>query len=127
MPALMQACKIQQKAARVGFDWDSIDGAWAKVVEEKAELLRAVENRDIGEVNEELGDLLFAIVNIARFLEVEPETALLSTVVKFRHRFSYIEEQAQAMGKELSDYTLSELDQWWEEAKKKGRSGTSSL
>lgn len=118
MPALMQACKIQQKAAQVGFDWENIDGAWAKVAEEKEELMGAVATGDTAGISEELGDLLFATVNVARFLEVEPETALLSTVIKFRHRFAYIEEQARAAGKELAAYSLKELDQWWEEAKK---------
>lgn len=119
MPALMQAGKIQQKAARVGFDWENIDGAWAKVTEETAELHGAIAAGDSSNISEELGDLLFAIVNVARFLEVEPEIALLSTVIKFRHRFSYIEEQARVAGKELATYSLSELDKWWEEAKKK--------
>lgn len=119
MPALMQACKIQRKAAKVGFDWDSIDGAWAKVTEEKAELLAASASGDSEKINEELGDLLFAVVNVSRFLEVEPETALLGTVMKFRHRFAYIEEQARAAGKALPDYTLSELDHWWDEAKQR--------
>ncbi|NLW16770.1 MAG: nucleoside triphosphate pyrophosphohydrolase [Firmicutes bacterium] len=119
MPALMQAYKIQEKAARVGFDWDDIGGAWDKVREEKAELERAIASGDRSQIGEELGDLLFAIVNVARFLEVEPETALLSTVMKFRHRFAYIEEQAQAAGKALETYSLQELDKWWEEAKRK--------
>lgn len=117
MPALMQACKIQRKAATVGFDWDNIDGAWAKVAEEKAELLAVSESGDSEKISEELGDLLFAVVNVARFLDVEPETALLGTVMKFRHRFAYIEEQARTAGKTLADYNLSEMDRWWEEAK----------
>lgn len=117
MPALMQACKVQAKAARVGFDWDDITGAWAKVTEEKAELEGAIAGGDKRKISEELGDLLFAIVNVARFLEVEPESALLSTVMKFRRRFAYIEKQAQASGRELNSYSLQELDCWWEEAK----------
>ena len=117
MPALMQAFKVQAKAAQVGFDWDDIEGAWAKVTEEKAELEGAIASGDNAKISEELGDLLFAIVNVARFLEVEPETALLSTVMKFRKRFAYIEKQARAADKELSSYSLQELDRWWEEAK----------
>mgnify|MGYP001000652082 CR=1 FL=1 len=119
MPALMQAYKIQQKAARVGFDWEDIGGAYAKVTEEKAELMEAVATGDQAKISEELGDLMFAVVNVARFLAVEPETALLYTVIKFRHRFSYIEEQARAAGQDLTAYSLSELDEWWEEAKQR--------
>lgn len=119
MPALLQSYKIQQKAARIGFDWDSIAGAWAKVAEERTELAVAVTAGDPDKISEELGDLLFAVVNVARFLAVEPETALLGTITKFRHRFAYIEEQALAAGKELDDYTLAELDIWWEAAKKR--------
>ena len=117
MPSLLQAYKVQEKAAQVGFDWDDIHGAWSKVEEEQQELLEAVRAEDTAKISEELGDLLFAIVNVARFLQVEPETALLSTVIKFRHRFAYIEQQAQAAGRSLEDYTLEELDQWWNEAK----------
>ncbi len=118
MPGLIQAYKVQQKAALVGFDWDSIEGAWAKVAEEQDELQKAIARGQQEAVFEEMGDFLFALVNVARFLEVEPETALLATVMKFRRRFAYVEKEALAAGRELSAYSLQELDFWWEEAKK---------
>ena len=118
MPGLLQSYKLQQKAADVGFDWPDISGAWAKVDEEMLELQQAIAADSPAQIQEEMGDLLFAVVNVARWLDVEPETALLRTVMKFRHRFAYIEGQAQAAGKEVVDYTLAELDKWWDEAKR---------
>ncbi len=116
-PALMKANKLQAKAAKVGFDWDSIDGALAKLQEETAELLEALAQADQAKVAEELGDLLFAAVNVARFAGVEPETALLRTAAKFTERFRHIEVSAAAAGKVLSRMTLPEMDALWDEAK----------
>ncbi len=117
MPGLLQAFKLQQKAATVGFDWPDVGGAWQKVKEETAEFEQAVLSADVPSQQEELGDLLFAVVNVARFHGIEPEAALLATVSKFRRRFAYIEQQAERAGRPLTDYSLEELDRWWEEAK----------
>ncbi len=115
LPALMQAEKVQAKAARVGFDWDHIDQVWKKVSEEIEELHEAKGQDDI---TEEIGDVLFAVVNLARFLKVDCELALLQTVQKFKRRFRYIEKKVRVSGKEFSQFTLQELDGFWEEAKK---------
>lgn len=117
LPALLQAYKIQQKAARVGFDWPDAQGAWDKVQEEIEELHEAEKSGDQVAVSGELGDLLFAVVNVARFMQVEPETALLSTIVKFRKRFAHIEARAHQAGKQVADFSLEQLDHWWNEAK----------
>ena len=118
LPALLKAYKLQKKAASVGFDWPCLDGPLGKAREELAELEEACSNNDQGAIEEELGDYLFTVVNIARFLGVNPELALGKTIGKFIKRFSYIVEQAELNGKSVTDYSLEELDQWWEKAKK---------
>lgn len=115
LPGLHRAQKIQEKAARVGFDWPTIEGAWDKVSEEMAELREAQENE--AREKEELGDLLFAVVNVARFLHVDAEEALRDTADKFVNRFSYIEDQAKAANRDLKDMSLEEMDRLWNEAK----------
>ncbi|MGI6678153.1 MAG: nucleoside triphosphate pyrophosphohydrolase [Dehalobacterium sp.] len=115
-PALYRSEKLQQKAARVGFDWPNIQGAWDKVSEELGEL-REAEEIGIG-IKEELGDLLFAVVNIARFLDVDAEEALQDANRKFIQRFTYIEEQAKAQNLSLQDLSLEKMDQFWNQAKK---------
>ncbi|MGI6345111.1 MAG: nucleoside triphosphate pyrophosphohydrolase [Bacillota bacterium] len=117
MPALLQAYKLQQKAAQVGFDWPDVTGAWAKVHEEMAEVDAAVHSQSPDQIRQEVGDLLFAVVNVARFLDAEPESALLSTISKFRRRFTHLENRAKQAGRSLDDYDLEQLDVWWEEAK----------
>lgn len=117
LPALMRSYKVQEKAAKVGFDWDDVKDAWAKVEEEKDELKDAYESADIKRIQEELGDLLFAIVNVSRFLKVEPELALTGTVNKFIKRFEYIETKSIEGGRQLTDMTLEEMDVLWDEAK----------
>ena len=117
LPALIRAEKIQKKARKVGFDWPDVSGAFAKIDEETAELKEAYDQADKDHISEELGDLLFAIVNTARFLDVDPEKALNSTSQKFMKRFSYVEEQAALQGKHLPDMTLEEMDALWEESK----------
>lgn len=114
-PALFRAQKIQEKAARVGFDWPDINGAWEKVSEEITELKEA-NIKGVGQ-KEELGDVLFAVVNLARFMDVNAEEALRDTIDKFVKRFSYIEDQAKLANLNLKDMTLGEMDQLWEEAK----------
>ncbi|NLI12836.1 MAG: nucleoside triphosphate pyrophosphohydrolase [Peptococcaceae bacterium] len=118
LPSLMRAAKLQEKAASVGFDWPDYRGALAKVSEEIVELESAISSGKPVETERELGDLLFSVVNLARLLGIDPETALLETSGKFIRRFAYIEKMAGLAGRDLSSCTLSELDKWWENAKK---------
>ncbi len=121
LPALMKASKIQEKAARVGFDWDSIKGAIDKVHEELSEMESALdEGHSDNKISEEIGDLLFSVVNVSRFIGVDPETALTNTIGKFYRRFRYIEEFAKTKGFRLEDMSLEEMDLLWEEAKSVG-------
>ncbi len=115
LPALEQAQEVQARAARVGFDWKDINGVLAKVMEEINEI-QAAQNQE--ELVDELGDLLFALVNYSRWRGVESEFALKGTVEKFRLRFGYIEKKARAQGREVSQLSFEELDAAWEEAKR---------
>ncbi len=115
LPALMRAEKVQEKARRVGFDWQDDTGAWEKIYEELHELKDAVANKT--NVSEELGDVLFSVVNIARLVQVDAETALKNSTDKFVRRFKYIESKAREEKHNVSDYTLAQLDNWWNEAK----------
>lgn len=119
LPALMQAYKLQKKAARVGFDWAEVQGALEKVKEEVMEFSTEIKEENKRGSENEFGDLLFALVNVARFYEIQPELALLGTCDKFVSRFHYIEEAAKKQGKILSEMSLVEMDQLWDEAKKK--------
>ncbi len=120
LPALLRAHRLQDKAARVGFDWKHINDVFAKVEEEIKEFKGAIKEKNSDEVEDELGDIFFALVNVARFLEINPEDALRKTISKFISRFRYIEERAKEAKRELSDMTLEEMDKFWEEAKIKG-------
>ena len=117
-PALMGASKVQALAAKVGFDWPDYHGALDKTREELGELIEALAGEDRGEVAAELGDLLFAVVNLARLLQVDAETALLATIDKFTRRFAYIETRVARDGGKWGEYSLERLDDLWEEAKK---------
>ncbi|MDD8019232.1 MAG: nucleoside triphosphate pyrophosphohydrolase [Bacteroidota bacterium] len=117
-PALMKAEKVQRKASKVGFDWKEKEDVWKKVEEEIAELHEAVRANDKAKSEKEFGDVLFSLVNYARFINVEPEEALHSTVQKFSIRFHYIEEKLREAGKDIHQSTLKEMDQLWDEAKK---------
>lgn len=117
LPALMQAYKLQKKAASAGFDWERVEDAWAKVHEEMRELEEAYHEGQPDKIVEELGDLLFAVVNVSRFIKVEPEGALAGTIQKFTRRFRFIEEEARKAGKRLSDMTLGQMDELWDQAK----------
>jgi XTP/dITP diphosphohydrolase len=115
MPSLIKAMRMQDKAAQVGFDWPSKDDVWEKVDEELQEFKEA----EGIEKEEEFGDLLFSLVNYARWLKINPDDALEKTNRKFKYRFEAIESDAKAQGKQLEDMTLAEMDEVWEEAKKK--------
>ena len=124
-PALMEAHQLSTKAARVGFDWEKLEDIFAKLEEEIGELRAAIqthassnEENDHTRVREELGDLLFAVTNIARHLKVEPEAALKLTNRKFRRRFGYIEMKLQQRGQSFEETTLDEMETLWQEAKR---------
>ena len=117
LPGLIRAEKVQHKAAKVGFDWDEISGALDKVREETAEVARAIDGD--GDPSEELGDLLFAVVNVARFLKTDPEDAINRTTDKFIRRFAQVEQAAKDAGRSLSEMSLSEMDALWDAAKQK--------
>lgn len=119
LPGLIRAEKVQHKAAKVGFDWDEVSGALDKVREETAEVARAI-NGD-GDPSEELGDLLFAVVNVARFLKTDPEDAINRTTDKFIRRFAQVEQAAKDAGRSLSEMSLAEMDALWDAAKQKER------
>ena len=117
-PALMRADKVQKKAAKVGFDWASVDGALDKVSEELEELKEAITMGVVDNANEELGDLLFSVVNVSRFISVDSEEALTNATDKFIDRFSKVEKMAEEKGLNMKETELSELDKLWDEAKK---------
>ncbi len=117
LPGLMRAYKLQAKAAKVGFDWNSAAPVWDKIYEELAELKEAAAGGDPAAIESELGDVLFSIVNLARFFDTEPETALNVTNNKFVRRFAYIEARIKEQGRKWKDFTLEELDTLWNEAK----------
>jgi tetrapyrrole methylase family protein/MazG family protein len=117
LPSLMRAYKLQAKAAKVGFDWNSVAPVWDKIYEELGELKQAAAGGAAAEVEGELGDVLFSIVNLARFFDVEPETALNGTNNKFIRRFAYVEAAVKGQGQKWKDFTIEQLDTLWNEAK----------
>jgi len=118
MPELHRAFRLQQKAATVGFDWDHKDQVWNKVEEEMNEFRQALGNEDEDNMEEEFGDMLFALVNISRFYNIHPGTALRRTNQKFIDRFNLMEEKSSRQGISMKDLNLEELDKKWEEAKR---------
>ncbi|BFM51012.1 nucleoside triphosphate pyrophosphohydrolase [Marinomonas sp. THO17] len=120
MPALMQAVKLQQKAAKFGFDWPEIQPVFAKIREELTELEEAIVAGEQDHVASEMGDVLFAVTNLARHLQVSPDIALQKTNIKFRRRFARIEAFLAAEDRQLTDCSLEELDRYWEQAKSEG-------
>jgi len=121
LPSLRRAYLVTEKASAVGFDWPNIEGVIKKLDEELREFKEALSFGNRRRILEELGDLLFALVNIARFLRINPEEALDRTIEKFISRFHYIEASLRRKGKSLHDSNLAELDHLWEAAKKKKR------
>ncbi len=123
LPSLLKAQKITEKASRAGFDWDDVEQVMEKVMEELNEFKEAMANESQGRMEAELGDLLFAIVNLGRFLSIDTEEALRKTISRFQTRFSYVEERLHASGRHLQDARLSEMEELWIEAKimEKGR------
>ncbi len=118
LPALTRASRIQEKAAQVGFDWQNIDLIWDKVYEEINELKDAINNKNEKKIESELGDVLFTIVNLARFLKIQPDSALKSTIYKFERRFQNIEIELKKQNKTLSEASLEEMDDIWNRTKK---------
>jgi MazG family protein len=120
-PALIEANKLTRKAAKVGFDWENAEQIFDKFDEEINELKDAVSKNENKNIEEEIGDLLFVVVNLARKLDVEPETALKKTNRKFRQRFKFIETELNGNGKSLEESNLEEMDALWNETKKNGK------
>ena len=116
-PALLEGLKLTKKAAKVGFDWENADQIFEKLDEEVAELKDAINKGETGNIGEEIGDLLFVVMNLARHFDVEPETALKKTNRKFRQRFKFIENQLKKDGKTLEEANLKEMDDLWNKAK----------
>ncbi len=121
LPSLQRAQRVQVRAARVGFDWDDVSDVICKVEEELAETREALASGDVAHLKEELGDLLFATVNLSRFREINAEEALDAAVKKFVFRFSEVERRIHATGRSLNDCTLAEMDAEWENVKEEGR------
>jgi len=117
LPALVKAMRLQEKARQVGFEWENKEQVWEKVKEEENELEEAIANGDQEKIEEEFGDVLFSLVNFARFLTVDAENALEVTNKKFIKRFTQMEERARAVGRELNTLSLQEMDAIWNEVK----------
>lgn len=121
LPAVVKGTRIQEKAAQVGFEWDNREDVWKKVEEEMGELQEAVQKDDKAHIEEEFGDVMFSLINYARFLRIDAEGALEKTNKKFMRRFMQMEEIATAQGLELANMTLAEMDAIWDEVKQKNK------
>ncbi len=117
LPALLKAYKIGKKVSQVGFDWPEVKGVFQKIKEEIQELEEAIETKNKEAMNEEMGDLLFSIANLARFMKINPEEALRQTNEKFASRFQFVENKIQTQNKSFQDFDLEKLDLFWNEAK----------
>ncbi|MBE6045024.1 nucleoside triphosphate pyrophosphohydrolase [Clostridium thermopalmarium] len=118
LPALLRAEKVQKKASKVGFDWKDVKPALDKIIEELKEVKEVYNSKNKGKIIEEVGDLIFSCVNVARFLDIDPEDALNYTIDKFISRFEYIEKKAKEIGTKLTDMSLEDMDKLWEMSKK---------
>lgn len=123
LPALIKAYRVQDKARNAGFDWEDRRDVWQKVKEEIAEFEAEIEHKDKERATDELGDVLFSLINAARLYHLHPDTALERTNRKFIRRFNYVERQARASGRALQDMTLADMDALWDEAKREERAG----
>ena len=121
LPSLVKAARLQEKASSVGFDWEDKKDVWGKVQEELNEFYEETQKGEMSQekIEGEFGDLIFSLINYARFLDINPENALEKTNRKFIHRFNFLEEQVNASGKQLKDLTLAEMDVYWNLAKEK--------
>jgi XTP/dITP diphosphohydrolase len=117
MPALLKAYRIQEKAKAVGFDWEKPEQVYEKVKEELSEFESEVKNKNRENAEKEFGDILFSLINYARFVNINPEDALEQTNQKFMKRFTYMEQKVKEKGRQIADCRLSELDEYWNEAK----------
>ena len=121
LPSVVKATRIQEKAKQVGFEWDNKEDVWKKVEEEIGELKEAIKENDLAHIEEEFGDVLFSLVNYARFLHIDAETALEKVNRKFLHRFKQMEERVAKEGKKLTDLSLAEMDDIWNLVKLENR------
>lgn len=118
LPALLLARRVQQRASEVGFDWEKVSPVIEKLEEELLELKDAIEKKDQSRIRDELGDLLFTVVNLSRFLDIDPEDALRHTIKKFVGRFKLVEDELRKKGKKLEEASLSEMDRLWDKIKR---------
>lgn len=119
LPSLQRAYRLQEKASKIGFDWQDKKEVWAKVEEEIEEFKSAENSNDTAEIEKEFGDILFSLVNYARFSKIDPESALRRTNDKFKKRFQFMEDKILLSGRKLKDCSLEEMDKYWEESKTK--------
>lgn len=118
LPSLQRAYRLQEKASKVGFDWPAKEDVWKKVIEEIEEMRECENESSFEHLEEEVGDVFFALVNYARFLKVHPENALRKTNRKFINRFNYVEKRVNEEGRKITESNLEEMDKYWEESKK---------
>jgi MazG family protein len=119
LPALMRAMEISKRAVKIGFEWERLDDVLGKLDEEVRELHQAIESSEPDQIVDEIGDLLFTVVNVARWQKVDPEEALRAMLNRFGTRFRHIEEHARAQGRKVEEMSLAEMDSLWDEAKAK--------
>lgn len=117
LPSLLKAYRLQEKASKVGFDWDKKEDVWKKVIEEIEEMHSSEKNDSAAELENEIGDVFFAMTNYSRFLGINPENALRKSNTKFKYRFQYVEKKIQESGRQINESNLAEMDKYWEEAK----------